>query len=278
MPLTQANGITIRYEIEGEQDAVPLLMVTGTGYPGAMYRTGPSALLAEKGFRVITYDHRGIGGSDKPDEPYSTRLFAQDASGLLQALGIERAHVLGHSMGGRVAQWMALDDPGRVRSLVLVASGAGQSGAEFAVTKGLALNEAMKLIERGYEGHIRVQMYGRFYFTPAFVERHPDVPEGLFRAFWDERPPLKCYLRHIIARQQHQTAERLAEIGCPTLVIVSDGDTEVGSTGSHFEQSEFLAQHIANTEWYVIPGAAHMFLWQLPEASTAAIADFLRRH
>ena len=119
-----------------------------TGYPGAMYRTGPSALLARAGFRVITYDHRGIGGSDKPDEPYTTRMFAQDASGLLQALGITQAHVLGHSMGGRVAQWMALDDPERVRSLVLVASGAGQAGTDFALTKGLALNEALKLIER----------------------------------------------------------------------------------------------------------------------------------
>lgn len=104
------------------------------------------------------------------------------------------------------------------------------------------------------------------------------MAQAQFRAFWEERPPLKFYLRHILARQQHQTAERLADIKVPTLVIVSDGDTEEGSTGSHFTQSQFLAQHITTAEWQVLPEAAHMFLWERPEEATAAIVQFLRRH
>lgn len=152
MPLAKANGVTISYQTEGDADGVPLIMITGTGFPGAVYRTGPSALLAGAGFRVITYDHRGVGGSDKPDVPYTTRMFAQDASALLESLGIASAHVLGHSMGGRVAQWMALDDPLRVRSLVLVASGAGQSDPGFTMIKGIPLDTTVELAEEGIRG------------------------------------------------------------------------------------------------------------------------------
>ena len=182
MPLAQANGITISYQAEGEADGVPLIMITGTGFPGAVYRTGPSALLARAGFRVITYDHRGVGGSDKPDVPYTTRMFAKDAGALLESLGISRAHVLGHSMGGRVAQWMALDDPQRVRSLVLVASGAGQSDPGFTMIKGIPLDTTVELTEKGYEGYIKEHFASPFYFTPAFVEKHPEVAQAQFRS------------------------------------------------------------------------------------------------
>jgi predicted alpha/beta hydrolase len=107
MPFVQVNDVKLHYEMEGS--GPPLLMIAGTGLPGATWRTGPSAQYAAEGFTVITFDHRGTGGSDKPDVDYSTRMFAADAVGLLQALDIPQAHVLGHSMGGRVVQWLALD-------------------------------------------------------------------------------------------------------------------------------------------------------------------------
>ena len=276
MPLAMANGVRLAYQIEGEGE--PLLMVAGTGFPGAVWRTQPSGRLARAGFRVITYDYRGVGGSDKPDVPYTCNMFAQDACGLLDALGIPSAHVLGHSMGGRVAQWMALGQPRRVRSLVLVASGAGDSDPGSTMPRGIPLGTTVELAAKGYEGYIREHFASPFFFSRAFVEHHPEVVEAQFRAFWNERPPLKLYLRHVIARQAHQTAERLAEITAPTLVIVSDGDTAESSTGSHFAQSEFLALHIPNAEWKVVPGAAHMFMWEKPQESSAVIVAFLQRH
>jgi 3-oxoadipate enol-lactonase len=112
MPFAQVNDVKLHYEMEGS--GPPLLMVAGTGLPGATWRTGPSAQYAAEGFTVITFDHRGTGGSDKPDVDYSTRMFAADAVGLLQALDIPQGHILGHSMGGRVVQWLALDHPERV--------------------------------------------------------------------------------------------------------------------------------------------------------------------
>ena len=227
---------------------------------------------------MITYDHRGVGGSDKPSVPYTTRMFADDAAGLLSALGIGSAHVLGHSMGGRVAQWMALDRPEMVRSLVLVASGAGQSDPNYTMVKGIPLKTTVELVEKGYEGYMREHFASPFYYTPEYVRDHPDEAAATFRAYWAGHPPLEFYLRHIIARQQHQTAELVDKIKVPTLVIVADRDTEVGSTGSHFTQSEFLAQRIPGADFVVFPGAAHMFLWERTEEAGAMIAEWMRKH
>ncbi|MFN8458405.1 MAG: alpha/beta hydrolase [Anaerolineae bacterium] len=276
MPFVQVNDLKLHYEIEG--DGPPLLLITGTGFPGATWRTGVSARFAAAGFTVITYDHRGLGQSDKPDVVYSTRMFAADAAGLLDALNLERAHALGHSMGGRVAQWLALDYPRRVRSLTLAASGPGEFDPNFKVTRGIPFNAAVDLIEKGYERYIREHIAGPSFFTPDFAQDHSEVVQPLVEAFWDNRPPLHFYLRHVIARQQHQTAERLAEIQAPTFVIVGDEDHTTGGTGSHLRQSQYLAEHIPNAELRVLSGVAHAYFWQRPEESIGAVVDFLRRH
>lgn len=278
MPIIKLDDLNLHYEIEGT--GPPLLMITGTGFPGAAWRTGVSQRFAGGGFRVITYDHRGVGKSDCPDGAYSTRLFARDAVALLDALGIEKAHVLGHSMGGRVAQWMALDNGRVVRSLVLAASGPGAFDPEFEVTRGVPLYTAEGLVRAGYEQYMRRHIAGPFFFTPDFAAERPEVVQGLADAFWENRPSLRAYLHHVVARQQHQTAERLHEITAPTLVVVGDDDSFRGGTGNHLQQSRFLAEQLPNAEMTVIQGAAHAFFWQnAAEASattTAAIVSFLR--
>src|SRR5512139_627951 len=191
MLFVHVNYVNLHYEIEGSGS--PLLMVAGTGLPGATWRTGPSAQLAAEGFTVITFDHRGTGGSDKPDVEYSTRMFAADAVGLLQALEIPQAHVLGHSMGGRVMQWLALDYPERVRSLVVAAGSPGEIDPQNPVTRGIPLNDAVGLAENGYEGFIRSLFASPFFFTTEFVRNNLDVVQNLTDTFWANRPPLKLY-------------------------------------------------------------------------------------
>ena len=271
---TLPDGLPIAYELTGSGD--PLMLVAGTGYPGATWHPDLVDRLAA-GHRVVTFDHRGTGGTPSTPGRYSTRLFAADGLALLDVLGLPPTHVVGHSMGGRVAQWMALDRPDRVSSLVLAASGPGEFRPDMPVTRGIPVHTARDMIELGYERYMRMHIAATF-FTPEFVAAEPDRVEWLFRAFWEHRPSLEDYLRHIVARQEHQTADRLVEIPTPSLVLIGDRDTHQGGTGVHWEQSEFLLRHLPNAERRVIEGASHGYFWQLPELSAAIVLEWTDRN
>ena len=226
---------------------------------------------------MLTFDHRGTGETPPSPEPYSTRLFAQDALALMDALGLDRAHVLGHSMGGRVAQWMALDRPDRIRSLILAATGPGQFRDDRPVTRGIPVHAARDLAEMGYERYMREHIAATF-FTTEFAVSHPERVAWLHQAFWAHRPDLENYLRHVVARQEHQTAERLREIRSPALVLIGDRDTAAMGTGRHTEQSDFLTEHLPNATKRVIEGVAHGFLWQEPERTAGIVLEWTAAH
>jgi pimeloyl-ACP methyl ester carboxylesterase len=273
-PIAELMVGPLAWEATGGGD--PLLLIAGTGYPGATWPPELVEPLAER-HTVITYDHPGTGRSPSRAEPYSTRGFATDAVAVLDAAGATSAHVVGHSMGGRVAQWVALDHPERVRSLVLAATGPGAFRADRPVTRGIPVHTARDLIELGYEDYMRDHI-ARTFFTPEFVAASPDRVEWLVRAFWDARPSLEDYLRHIVARQEHQTADRLADIDRPTLIMVGDRDTHVAGTGVHWDQSAYLLEHISGAERAVVEGAAHGYFWQAPEESVRILLDWTARH
>jgi pimeloyl-ACP methyl ester carboxylesterase len=271
VPTAQLNEIDLAYEARGTGPIV--LFVAGTGYPGATWLPDIVDRLTPD-YTVVTFDHRGTGATLGTPGTYSTRQFAADALGLLQALDAGPAHVIGHSMGGRVAQWMALDGPSQVQSLVLAATGPGQIRDDFPLMRGIPLNTALSLIEHGYERRMQKAIRESF-FTPEFAAANPDVVQSLVSAFWDNRPSLENYLKHVIARQQHQTAELVDRITMPALVLIGDRDTGIGGTGSHVEQSEYLASHLPNAEMRVIPDTAHGYFWQKPEETMTAIRVFL---
>lgn len=275
MPYAQAGDIRIYYEAFGQ--GVPLLFVSGTGWPGEPWKIYQVPAFADR-YRVIAYDHRGVGRSDAPDEPYSTRQFASDAANLLDAVGVrEPAHILGHSMGGRVCQWMALEYPEKVRSMVLAGSGSGAMGNRD-YPRGLTLPAVEGMIEKGYEGYMREHFQSSFFFPRRFVSERPEVVEKLFRAFWENRPSLRAYLRHVIARNQHETGALLHRISAPTLVIVGSEDRAQSDTGDHVRSSEYLRDHIPGAEYAVVGGCAHCFFWQKPEESNRIVRAWLEVH
>jgi pimeloyl-ACP methyl ester carboxylesterase len=274
MPSVRIANRPFAYQAHGSGD--PLLLVAGTGYPGATWPPELIEPLARE-HTVVTFDHRGTGGTPGDRGPYATRQFAADAVTLLDELGLVAAHVVGHSMGGRVAQWMALDHPDRVRSLVLAATGPGEFRADRPVTRGVPVHTAVDLVTHGYEAYMADHIAATF-FTPEFVVARPERVAWLVRAFWDHRPSLEDYLRHVVARQEHQTADGLGDIAPPTLVLVGDRDTHVAGTGVHWDQSAFLAANIPGAELQVVPGAAHGYFWQLPERSAEILLDWTGRH
>lgn len=270
MPAIDVQGLPMAYEITGRGE--PVVLVAGTGYPGATWYPGLLEPLAAA-HTVLTFDHRGTGATPSTPERYSTRGFAQDAVGLLDALGLPAAHVVGHSMGGRVAQWMALDHPERVRSLVLAATGPGEWRADKPVTRGVPLHTAVAMIDLGYERYMAQHIADTF-FTPEFVAADPDRVAWLVRAFWEHRPALEDYLRHVIARQEHQTADRLADLTMPSLVLIGDRDTHQGGTGVHWEQSAYLVEHIPGAERRVVPDASHGYFWQVPDVAARILLEW----
>ena len=121
MPNINANGINIEYDIHGSGN--PLVLISGLGYDRWMWHKMIPHLATY--FQVIAFDNRGVGGTDKPKGPYSARLLADDTAALLQALGIEKTAVLGHSMGGFIAQSLALNYPQLIDKLILSATNFG---------------------------------------------------------------------------------------------------------------------------------------------------------
>src|SRR5579883_117856 len=125
MPVVKINDIRIYYEIHGAGE--PVVLIAGLNSDHGMYR-GILPLLAPH-YQVIVFDNRGVGGTDKPDIPYSIEMMAEDTAGLLNALGIQQAHILGTSMGGRIAAALVLRYPQMVRSLVLVSTALTRRGS-----------------------------------------------------------------------------------------------------------------------------------------------------
>jgi pimeloyl-ACP methyl ester carboxylesterase len=267
--------VNLYYELYGQGD--PLVLVAGTGISLAPWRVAQVPEFA-KYYQVLIYDHRGLGRSDKPDMPYSTQLFAKDCVGLMDALGIKRAHMMGHSMGARVCQWIALDYPERVRSLVLSGPGSGKYAEHLDYPRGVPLDAALEMIEKGYEKYQNDHWGPGFMFSEQFLAEHPDVVKKYQDLIVDEVPPLKCYLRHVVARQCHETTHLLHKIKAPTLVIVGSKDTHEGGTGSHVESARVLAEKIPDAELVLIEGGRHGYLREMPEKGHPPILDFLRRH
>jgi pimeloyl-ACP methyl ester carboxylesterase len=180
-------------------------------------------------------------------------------------------------MGGRVCQWLAIDYRRKVRSMIQAASGSGSMGNPD-YPRWLTVDSLKSMIEKGYKEHMLGHFKSRFFFPPEFVNAQPEVLETLFKSFWDNRPQLDAYLRHVIARNQHETGELLHKITAPTLVLVGGEDKADADTGKHVITSEHLRDNIRNAEFAVVEGCGHGFFWHKPEETNKIIRDWLDRH
>jgi pimeloyl-ACP methyl ester carboxylesterase len=190
-------------------------------------------------------------------------------------LGVEQAHVLGHSMGGRVAQWIALDNPNRVRSLVLASTGSGNFKKSDQYVRGIPLATAFEIAKFGFEKYFHRHVRGDFFYTPRFLKSRSLQLRMAVAAHITDLPPAKTYLRHVMARQMHETSNRVSEIHAPTLITVGDMDTDSRGTGSHYEASEWLAKNIRGSTFVAIKGAKHGTFWEKPDQSNATVGQFI---
>jgi 3-oxoadipate enol-lactonase len=216
------------------------------------------------------HDYRGTGKSSKPSIDYSTRMFCDDAVAVLDDLNVKDAIVLGHSMGGRIAQLMALEHPERVKKLILASTGASFPGPAC-----LPLAMCKEMIEWGYEKYIREHTI-HVGFMPEFVGNQPDRLETFFRARLANICPVEFYLRHVLARQGHDTSGRLKDIRVPTLVMVGEQEGDPNVVMTHRMSSDILAKGIPNAKFVVLANQKHNYFASAPEEGHRVIRDFLR--
>jgi len=270
MPIVRANGIDICYEETGSADDPVLLLVNGFTSQLVSWTVGLVDQLAERGFRVITFDNRDVGLTTKSEgptdpPPYTLGDMATDGMALLTALGIDRAHVVGASMGGMIVQRMAIDHPDRVRSVTSIMSTTGDR------TVGLPQQEAMQALltppptERGaYLEHIantwRI-FAGTHYEEARFRDRFARCYDRCFH------PAGAAYQMAAIMSGGDRTAE-LASVRCPALVIHGRADPLVGLAGG-----EATAAAIPGAELVVFEDMGH----DLPPALLPQIVDAIAK-
>ena len=266
MPTVTAQDAEIYYEVHGQGQ--PFLFFSETACDGEIWKLFQVPEFS-KDHRVIVHDYRGTGKSSKPSIDYSTQMFCDDAVAILDQLQVKDAIVLGHSMGGRVAQLLALKYPERVKKLILASSGASFPGGV-----GLPLFMCKEMIEWGYEKYVREHTI-QVGFTDDFAKSSPDRVEAFFRARLANLCPVEFYLRHVLARQAHDTSYRLKDIRVPTLVMVGEKEGDPKVEMSHRMSSDILAKGIPNAKLVILPNQKHNYCISDPETVHKVIRGFL---
>jgi pimeloyl-ACP methyl ester carboxylesterase len=266
MPTVQVKDGEIYYEVRGEGQ--PFLFFSETACDGEIWKPFQVPEFS-KDHKVIVHDYRGTGKSSKPSIDYTTRMFCDDAVAILDQLNVKDAIVLGHSMGGRVAQLLALEYRERVNKLILASS-----GASFPGPPGLPLTMCKEMIEWGYEKYVREHTI-QVGFTDEFVKTHPDRLEAFFRVRLANLYPVEFYLRHVLARQAHDTSRRLEDIRVPTLIMVGEKEGDPNVVMSHRTSSDILAKGIPDAKLVVLPNQKHNYFASDPETAHKVVREFL---
>jgi pimeloyl-ACP methyl ester carboxylesterase len=253
----------IYYESHGH--GYPLVLIRGLGSNADhWYAQVPEF---SKHFRVIVFDNRGIGRSGDPGGDFTIQDMADDTVGLLDALSIPQAHVLGVSMGGMIAQRLALDHPGRVKGLVLVVSHCGGSrqvrpSAEIA----RLVNEMVTV----GSPESRIKALPAF-FDPDTLKTNLACAQAYAEVSMKYPADAKILSRQFKAIQAFDVHDRLPAIQSPTLVVASSGDVLIPPGNS-----DLLAARIPGARLVSIPGGGHQILVEQPEACNRAVLDFLK--
>lgn len=262
MPVTDAPGFRMYYEIHGE--GFPLLLVNGLGSDCGEWICQLPAF-AER-FRVVAFDNRGAGRSAVPPGPYTTAEMADDAAALLAVLGIPRAHVLGASLGGMVAQELALRHPEAVARLVLACT---TPGGGFSARPS---PEALAAFARspGEDPREELARMIPYLYTEGYVRERPDEVEAFVRRRLSRPASDEGYAAQLAAAVSHAAGERLRGVAARTLVIAGTSDRLVPPANS-----ETIARLIPGATLVLLPGAPHRLFAETAEAFNRAVLAFL---
>jgi 3-oxoadipate enol-lactonase len=262
MPKAAVQDVRLYYEVHGS--GTPLVLIRGLGSNADHWDLQVPAFCPQ--YAVVVFDNRGIARSEGPNSPLTISLMASDTVGLMDALGIVRAHVLGISMGGMIAQEIALNYPERVNGLILACTHCG--GSHFVQA---APDIVKDLTDSFLGGREAARKVVRCLFSPKTIQQAPDVIERYGQISKRFPPSSETLVNQLNAIQGHDTWERLVLVRNPTLVLTGSDDVLVPP-----ENSRILADRIAGARLQVIENGGHQFLIERPEAFNRAVLEFLR--
>jgi 3-oxoadipate enol-lactonase len=264
MPVATIDGRTVHYRLEGAGDET-IVLVNGLADDLETWAFQMDDFLAA-GYRVLRFDNRGVGGSGKPAGPYSSRMLADDAKGLVDHLGITDFHLMGVSMGGMIAQEYALAYGSDLRSVTFGCTYAAPGpfcSRMFSMWADLAPVMGVPFVMRD------VTLWA--FTVPFFEQREAELAEfetGM--RYLDQ--PLHAYLAQLAVIQDHDTTARLGEITTPSLVLAGAEDILIPVA-----LSRRLADGVAGSEFATTPGG-HACLWEHPAPFNEAFLAFIKRH
>ena len=254
MPVAKVNGININYEVEGEGQ--PLVFIGGLGTDLSFWKRQLPTL--KKHCKVVAFDNRGAGKSDKPNGPYSTRIMADDTVELLDSLGLHRADVLGYSLGGMIAQELAINYPERVARLILCSTLSNYEGESGLTDKGKQLVGLPKL--RYLWELVSLVFDSPFRRIAQFIKRTLASNEAYVRG----------YRAQAEANFKHDTLSRLPLIKAPTLVLVGSNDRLIRPSSS-----DVLVSKIPSAKLVKIKDGSHDMCIEMSKAFNTEILNFL---
>ncbi|MFW9962814.1 MAG: alpha/beta fold hydrolase [Candidatus Sifarchaeia archaeon] len=266
LPYAPVGDIEIYYEIYGSQDAPPLVLIGGwASFRWIWFRQIPTLM---KKYKCIVFDNRGAGKSSKPDYPYNMEMMAADTVGLLDALGVERAHILGISMGGLIGQQIALSYPEKVHSLILVSTHFGGPNHIPIPDDVVALLVALPTETISYE-QAREMRY-RATFSPQFIAENKELMEQIDEWVQQHPAPLYAQVHQSSATAEFDSESELKNITAPTLILQGANDFTILP-----KNAELLAERIPNSKLQFIEGAAHFVIIEKYEEFNQEVMSFI---
>ena len=274
MSTVTVGDVELYYEEHGSGD--PLLLIMGLAADSTAWMFQLPAF-AER-YRTIVFDNRGIGRSSKPAGPYTIGGMADDTAGLLAAIGVERAHVVGVSMGGMIAQELALRHPDRVRGLVLACT-YPEPDEEIRLGRSSSIQQLGGTV--GADGTAQIDLAAvdpmmifqtllPKVFSPSFLQNQLPILMQLFGGALQWGFSIEAIMAQVDAVMSHQATDRLSSIKSPTLVITGDADLLIPPLNS-----DLIASKIPGARLVKIPGGTHGFNFETPDVFNREVLDFL---
>lgn len=268
MPTVQTNDIHLYYEEHGEGE--PLLLIMGWGGNASTWTPQITGLTDH--VRVISFDNRGVGRSSAPDEPYTTCQMAADTLGLLDALEVSSAHIFGVSLGGMIAQELAIRHPERVRSLVLGCTSPGGPQASGAEKLQAGVSELQEVVSNGIPDVEWFSEFMKLLWTEEALSRSESSLQDFVLSLIRYPPTPQGLRNQALAAVAHDAFDRLSAIRCPTLVMTGAEDELIPP-----RNSGILADHIPNAELRAFPGLRHAFHLEAADQVNSLIVNFIKR-